>query len=220
MNPQPPPHPLPTEWQRMIDRQLRPRGIDHPRVLDAFSRVDRRAFVLPESVEEAWGDTPLAIGHGQTISQPFIVALMLQTLDPQPTDRILDVGAGSGYQLALLGELVAEVWGIERIAGLAERAERILARRGYDNVHLAVGDGSVGLPAQSPFDGIVCGAAAPEIPPAWIEQLDDDGRIVAPVGRRDVQTLVRIEKRNGRLTRHEVCDVRFVPLIGKDGWEG
>lgn len=202
----------------MIENHLQARGVNDPRVCEAFEQAPREAFVAPEYHGEAYADHPLPIGCGQTISQPYIVGLMLQELDVQPHHRVLDVGAGSGYQSALLGRLAAEVHAIERIETLADRARRTLATLGITNVTMHVGDGTLGLPTHAPFDRILCGAAGPHVPEAWIEQLTDGGRIVMPVGLRDVQTLLRVEKHGEELRRKKLCGVRFVPLIGQQGW--
>jgi protein-L-isoaspartate(D-aspartate) O-methyltransferase len=204
---------------RMVSDQLAARGITDRRVLDAMAQVPRERFV-PEAIQHrAYDDSPLPIGQDQTISQPYIVALTLQELSAGPDDRVLDVGAGSGYQSALLARLAREVWAIERFEPLAERARSRLAGLGVGNVHVVVGDGSEGLAEQTPFDRIVCGAAGPDVPPAWIDQLADGGRIVTPVGSRQVQQLVRLDKHGREVRRHTICDVRFVPLIGRGGWE-
>lgn len=204
---------------RMVARQLEARGITDRRVLDAMAQVPRERFV-PEPIQHrAYDDSPLPIGQDQTISQPYIVALTLQELSAGPDDRVLDVGAGRGYQAALLGKLAGDVWAIERFEPLAERARDRLAELGVENVHVVVGDGSEGLAEQAPFDRIVCGAAGPDVPTAWFDQLTDGGRIVTPVGSRQVQQLIRIDKRGQGFRRHTICDVRFVPLIGRGGWE-
>ncbi len=206
-------------WQEMVRKQLQSRGIDHSRVLEAFRSVDRSAFVPENLQHRAFEDNPLPIGGGQTISQPYIVALTLQELDPRPGDTVLDVGSGSGYQTALLAYLAGSVHAVERLESLAAEARCRLEQQGIANVEIHVGDGTEGLSGLPPFDRIVCAAAAPEIPPAWVEQLAEGGRIVAPIGGRGVQTLVRVEKRRGQLTRTDLCGVRFVPLIGRQGWK-
>jgi len=204
--------------RRMIDLDLRSRGINDPRVLEALEKVPRELFVPPRHRHEAYEDHPLPIGHGQTISQPYVVALMVQQLGPQPQHRVLDVGAGSGYQTAILARLCREVYAIERIAELADRAREALAAVGITNVTVRVGDGSVGWAEHAPFDRIICGAGAPEVPKAWIEQLADGGRIVAPIGDSLSQTLVVVDKHGRDICRRTLCDVRFVPLIGKQAW--
>jgi len=204
--------------RRMVEAHLRGRGIADERIVRAFLSVPRERFVERAYRAEAYADHPLPIGEGQTISQPYVVALMLQELDVRPTHRVLDVGAGSGYQSALLGHLAAEVHAVERIESLASRAQNVLRNLGITNVTIHVGDGTAGLPGEAPFDRIVCGAGAPDVPPAWVDQLVDGGRIVLPVGPRDVQTLLRVEKHGQALRRVELGGVRFVPLIGRSGW--
>ena len=197
---------------------MRARDIRDERVLAAMEEVPRERFVPPELVHSVFEDCPLPIGHGQTVSQPYIVALMVQILEVQAYHRILDVGAGSGYQTAVLARLAGHVYAIERIPELAGRARAALAEIGAANVTLRVGDGSLGWPEEAPFDGIICGAGAPQLPPAWGEQLAEGGRIVAPVGGLDSQSLLVAQKLAGRLRRREVCGVRFVKLIGEGGW--
>ena len=204
--------------REMVRTQMRSRDIRDERVLAALEEVPRELFVPPEQRHAAFEDSPLPIGGGQTISQPYIVALMAQLLEVQPHHRVLDVGSGSGYQTAVLARLAAHVYAIERIPELAERARAVLAEIGVTNVTLRVGDGSLGWPEEAPFDGIICGAGAPDLPPAWEEQLAEGGRIVAPVGGLDSQTPLVAQKLAGRLRRREVCGVRFVKLIGAGGW--
>ena len=205
---------------QMVNTQLIPRGIRDPRVLAAMRRVPRHRFVPSPLWDQAHNDYPLPIGEDQTISQPYIVALMVQELRAGPTDRVLDVGAGSGYQAAVLSRLAKHVYAIERLPELADQASSLLADLGYRNVTIRLGDGTLGWPEEAPFDGIICGAAAPDIPPAWIEQLAEGGWIVAPVGGADSQTLLVAQKIAGRLDRRYLCGVRFVKLIGQEGWEG
>ncbi len=204
--------------RKMIDEQLRRRNISSPEVLQAFETIDRSLFVPDKYASQAYSDCPLPIGFDQTISQPYVVALSLQELDAKPGQRVLDVGAGSGYQTALLACMGVEVFAIERIAELAKAASAKLEKLEISNAHIQVGDGSMGWADQAPFDRIVCGAAAPDVPKAWLEQLADNGRIVLPIGQRDVQTLLRIEKHGSKITRHEICGVQFVPLLGQEGW--
>ena len=185
-----------------------------------MAELPRERFMDPLRRHEAYEDRPVPIGAGQTISQPYIVALMTQELNVQPDHRVLDVGAGSGYQTAVLARLAGEVFAIERIAELARRAAEVLGELGIDNVTLTVGDGSVGWEAHAPYDRILCGAAGPDVPTSWIRQLADGGRIVMPTGGPEVQTLIAVDKHRGEVRRREICGVRFVRLIGKEGWPG
>ena len=203
--------------EKMINL-LRARGIRSQEILDAFRSVPRELFLPPEQAGRAYDDCPMPIGFGQTISQPYIVALMLQELDVRKHHRVLDVGAGSGYQTAILARLVAKVCALERIEDLTERAMGVLAGLGIANVTICTADGSVGWPEEAPFDRIICGAAGPDIPQAWIDQLVDGGVIVAPVGGEGVQKLVRVEKKGNVVRRDQLADVRFVRLIGKAGF--
>ena len=205
--------------REMVSTQIRSRGITDAAVLEAMTTVPRELFVPEEYILEAYADSPLPIGYDQTISQPYIVALMLELLGLDSDSRVLDVGAGSGYQTALLSRLAGEVYAIERIDQLASRAEETLRTLGAKNVTFTIGDGSMGWPEQAPFDRIICGAAAPEIPPAWIEQLADGGRIVAPVGGEMFQDIEILDKRGGEIHRRQSCAVRFVRLIGKQGFD-
>ncbi len=204
---------------RMIEEQLRGRGIRDERLLAAMAKVPREPFISPEDTPKAYADSPLPIGAGQTISQPYIVAAMLEKLDVQPNDRVLEVGTGTGYEAALLGELAGEVWTIERHQQLAERARSILHDLGYANVRVVHGDGSRGLPEHAPFTKILVAAAAPRIPEALVEQLADGGKMILPVGTRDEQQLQLVRKLGEEtiVTNEELC--RFVPLLGEQGWQ-
>lgn len=202
----------------MVRRQLRERGIHDERVLEVMGRLERERFVPPEQRAAAYEDRPLGIGGGQTISQPYIVALMTQELEVRRDHRVLEIGTGSGYQTAILAELAGEVCSVERIEELAAQARRVIEDLGLTNVRFHVGDGSLGWPDEAPFDRILCAAASPEVPPAWTEQLADNGRIIAPVGTVECQRLLRVHKRAGVYERRVVCDVRFVRLIGQQGW--
>ncbi len=204
---------------RMVEEQLRSRGIRDPRLLAAMARVPREEFIASEDFGRAYDDHPLPIGAGQTVSQPYMVAAMVAALEPRSTDRVLEIGAGTGYEAAILGELAAEVWTIERHQELADKAREILSRLGYRNVHVVVGDGSVGLPEPAPFDGILVAAAAPKISDSLLEQLADSGRLVVPVGSRFEQQVQVVRKIGGEIavTTQDAC--RFVPLVGKEGWE-
>lgn len=204
----------------MVEHQLRDRGISDQRVLQAFARVPRHEFVADGFRSQAYEDHPIPIGEGQTISQPYIVGSSLQALAVQPEDRVLDVGTGSGYQTALLAELAREVYSIERYETLARTAEQTLARLGYSNVTIIVGDGTEGLPEHAPYNAIAVSAAAPQIPRALFEQLAEDGRMVIPVGPAHAQQLQLVRKIQGQpqITLLEAC--RFVPLIGTQGYRG
>ncbi len=205
--------------RKMVERDLRGRGIGREDLLDVFARTPRERF-LPESRRtEAYADRPVPIGLGQTISQPYVVALMVQELDPQPNHRILDVGAGSGYQTAILAALCEHVYAAERLNELAERAMTTLASLNVDNVTLGTMDASLGWPEEAPFDRIICGAASPDVPQAWVDQLADGGRIVVPVGGPYIQTLIAVDKEGDKVTRRKICGVRFVKLIGQQGWD-
>jgi protein-L-isoaspartate(D-aspartate) O-methyltransferase len=202
----------------MVEEQLRVRGIRDERVLDAMARVPRHEFVPPEYRNEAYEDHPLPIGDGQTISQPFVVAAMLEALALRPEDGVLEVGTGSGYETAVLAELVRTVYSIDRIATLAERARAALERLGYSNVTVVHGDGSLGLPEAAPFDAIVVSAAAPLVPASLMDQLRDGGRLVIPVGSGFAQELQLVRKIGDNCTVLYLDGVRFVPLIGREGF--
>ena len=205
----------------MVAAQLRARAISDERILSAFGRLPREQFMPPDRISEAYADHPVPIGFGQTISQPFIVALMIQELDLRADHRVLDVGAGSGYQSAVLASVAAEghIFAVERIEALARRAGETLGSLGITNVTIATLDGSEGWPDHAPYDRIICGAAAPDVPRPWIDQLANGGRIILPAGGQDRQTLLAIDKRRGRTVRRKICDVRFVKLIGAHGWQ-
>lgn len=181
--------------------------------------VPRHVFVDPELQERAYHDSPLPIGCDQTISQPYIVALMVEALELTGDERVLEVGTGSGYEAAILARVCGALYSVERIARLAERARTVLEGLGYDNVHLRVGDGAAGWPEAAPFPAMVMSAAARQIPRPLIEQLADDGRLVLPMGEEDAQTLVRLRKGPGGLRDDCLGECRFVKLIGAYGWE-
>lgn len=206
----------------MIDTQIRARGIRSPAVLEAMRRVERASFVPPEERGAAYADGPQAIGHGQTISQPFIVALMSEALDAQPGDRVLEIGAGSGYQTAILLEMGATVFGIERVHALTATAAGRLDHLGYRGARLITADGSTGwpLPAGRPlFDRIMVAAAAPSVPEPLLAQLAPGGRMVIPAGGREVQELLLVTRdRRGHLHSTSIESVRFVPLVGREGF--
>jgi protein-L-isoaspartate(D-aspartate) O-methyltransferase len=204
----------------MVERQLRRRDIEDERVLEAMERVPRERFVPPELRGRAYDDAALPIGGGQTISQPYMVAAICAALALTGRERVLDVGAGSGYQAAVLAELAAEVDTIERLPALAEQARRNLASAGYERVGVHVGDGSRGLPERAPFHAIAVAAAAPNLPQTLYDQLEPRGRLVVPVGERGVQQLeVIVRSPEGPAVVHSV-PCRFVPLVGEEGFSG
>jgi protein-L-isoaspartate(D-aspartate) O-methyltransferase len=202
----------------MVELQLRSRGIRDERVLEAMLHVPRHEFVPPSLQADAYADMPLPIGSGQTISQPYIVAAMLEALEIQPQDRVLEIGTGSGYMTALLAELAAQVVSIERHAELAERARPVLEKLGYRNVQVIVGDGSRGYPPAAPYDRIIASAAAPSIPTALLEQLNEGGRMVIPVGPPHTQQLQLVRKINGQMEMTPLDPCRFVPMIGESAY--
>jgi len=209
------------ERERMVKEQLVPRGISDPAVLDAFRNVPREKFIDPQYQKLAYIDSPLMIGEGQTISQPFTVAMMTQLLKLQPSDKVLEVGTGSGYQAAILAEVVRDgkVLTIERFENLAEKARKILKELKYLNVEVILGDGTKGLPSEAPFDAIIVTAAAPEIPSPLVDQLKIGGRLVMPVGGDWHQEMVRLTKTKEGIERENFGGYRFVPLVGKYGVE-
>ncbi len=209
-----------TQREHMVATQIETRGIAAPGVLDAMRAVPREAFVMEAMRERAYDDSPLPIDAGQTISQPYIVALMAEAAELTADSRVLEIGAGSGYAAAILSRIAAEVWSVERHAELADGARRKLAELGYDNVHVRHGDGTLGWPEHRPFDAILVAAGSPEVPPALLEQLDLDGRLVIPVGADPiVQQLMRIQRvAKEDFRRESLGGVRFVPLVGKEGW--
>jgi len=207
--------------RRMVEEQLVRRGISDPRVLEAMATVPREAFVPADFRSEAYADGPLPIGEGQTISQPFIVALMIEALDLTGDERVLEVGAGSGYAAAVLAELAAEVYAVERQPSLARTAARRLEELGIENVKIVCADGSRGWPERAPYDGIVVAAGAPKVPESLQAQLAIGGRLVIPVGPgRTMQELLRVTRLSETEFRRErLAAVRFVPLVGAEGWE-
>jgi protein-L-isoaspartate(D-aspartate) O-methyltransferase len=201
--------------RQMVQQQLTTRGINDQRVLAAMAKVPREEFVAPESRAASYEDGPLPIGYGQTISQPYIVAFMTEQLRPKPGDRVLEVGTGSGYQAAILAELVSEVYSIEIVEQLAKNAEATLQRLGYKNVHVKIGDGYKGWPEEGPFDAIIVTCAPDKVPQPLVDQLKDDGRMVIPVGDRFAQELYLLEKKNGQLKQSATLPVRFVPMTSE-----
>lgn len=204
--------------ERMVERQLVRRGIADERVLAAFRKVQREAFVPADLAECAYDDNPLPIGEGQTISQPYVVALMAEAARIQPDARVLEVGTGSGYAAAILGELAKEVVTIERHASLAEGARKALAGAGYANVIVITGDGSLGVPERAPYDAILVAAGAPAPPESLKHQLAEGGRLVIPVSANSYQDLKVITRRGEGFEEENLGGVRFVPLVGEEGW--
>jgi protein-L-isoaspartate(D-aspartate) O-methyltransferase len=204
--------------REMLDRQLRSRGITDEQVLAALNRVPREWFVPPELRDRAYADSALPIGADQTISQPYIVALSTQALRITPGLRVLEIGTGSGYQAAVLAELGAEVFTVERIATLSLRARGILDARGYEKIHFRIDDGSLGWPEEAPFDRILVTAMAPELPKSLFAQLRDGGRMVIPIGGTEQQVLQLITKVAGQPVVEDLCKCMFVRLVGEEGW--
>jgi protein-L-isoaspartate(D-aspartate) O-methyltransferase len=211
----PQPSDFAAQRQRMVERQLVTRGINDQRVLAAMAKVPREEFVAPDSRAASYEDGPLPIGYAQTISQPYMVAFMTEQLRLKPNDRVLEVGTGSGYQAAILAELVSEVYSIEIVEPLAKSAEATLQRLGYKNVHVKVGDGYKGWPEEGPFDAIIVTCAPDKVPQPLVDQLKHDGRMVIPVGERFAQHLYLLEKKNGQLKQSATLPVRFVPMTSE-----
>jgi protein-L-isoaspartate(D-aspartate) O-methyltransferase len=209
-----------TRRRRMVDTQLVARGIRHPAVLRAMATVPRERFVSELDAPDPYEDSALPIGQAQTISQPYVVALMLEAIDPEPTDRVLEIGTGSGYAAAVLAEVVAEVYTIERLATLAAASRAQLAELGYRNVHVLEGDGTLGWPEHGPYDGIIVTAGGPDVPAPLLPQLKVRAHLVVPVGSTPrSQELVRVTRcAPDQYTRESLGPVAFVPLIGKAGW--
>jgi protein-L-isoaspartate(D-aspartate) O-methyltransferase len=203
------------ERQRMVEQQLKPRGIRDERVLAAMGKVPREEFVSENLRNQAYADQALPIGHDQTISQPFIVALMTEQLHPQPTDRILEIGTGSGYQTAILAELVKDVYTIEIYEPLAQSASARLSRLGYKNAHVKNGDGYSGWPEVASFDAIIVTCAPDKVPPPLASQLKNGGRMIVPVGAGLDQQLFLLLKNDGQLAERAILPVRFVPMAGE-----
>lgn len=205
--------------KRMVEEQLIPRGIKNEKVLEAFYKVERHKFV-PENVREsAYVDFPVLIGEGQTISQPYIVALMTECLALTGKEKILEIGTGSGYQTAILAELAKEVYSVERFVSLSKRTQEVLCELGYSSIRIKVGDGTLGWPEFAPFDRIIVTAATPRVPEPLSEQLKEEGKLVLPLGESFSQVLTVIEKKKTGLEPKEVCGCVFVPLVGKYGWQ-
>jgi protein-L-isoaspartate(D-aspartate) O-methyltransferase len=210
-----PPSDFTAERQKMVQKQLRARGINDERVLAAMAKVPREEFVPLDSRAGSYADGPLPIGYGQTISQPYIVAFMTEQLRLKPSDRVLEIGTGSGYQTAILAELVSEAYTIEIVEPLAKNAEATLQHLGYKNVHVKAGDGYKGWPEAAPFDAIIVTCAPDRVPQPLTDQLKDGGRMIIPVGERFAQELYLLEKKGGHLKESAVLPVRFVPMAGE-----
>jgi protein-L-isoaspartate(D-aspartate) O-methyltransferase len=217
---------MPTDFQaelaqrraEMVDAQLRRRGIHDERVLRAMEIVPRHEFVPWQLQREAYHDSPVPIGEGQTISQPYIVAHMLEAVRLIPADSVLEVGTGTGYEAAVLSRIVSEVYTIERFASLAEAAKKIFDRLEYTNIHVVIGDGSRGYAEAAPYDAIIVAAAAPRVPGALVEQLKEGGRAIVPVGEADLQQLRLVSKNDEGVQRQTLDACRFVPLVGEEGY--
>ena len=206
---------LASERQRMVQEQLMPRGIHEERVLAAMAKVPREEFVPQEVRPASYTDQPLPIGYSQTISQPYVVAFMTEQLQLKRDDHVLEIGTGSGYQAAILAELVAEVYTIEIVEALAKNAEATLGRLGYKNVHVKAGDGYKGWPEHAPFDAVIVTCAPDHVPQPLVDQMKEGGRMIIPVGAMGEQELYLLEKKNGRLEKRAVLPVRFVPMTGE-----
>jgi protein-L-isoaspartate(D-aspartate) O-methyltransferase len=206
--------------KNMVNEQLVSRGIKDHRILNAFLEVPRHKFVEEYLKYKAYDDYPLSIGYSQTISQPYMVALMTEAINPQPSEKILEIGTGSGYQAAILSRLCLAVYTIERISALASRARKALDDLGYFNIHIRLGDGTMGLPKDAPYDGIIVTAGAPHVPESLIGQLREDGRLIIPVGDEGIQDLRRITRTKDGVKEESLGGCRFVKLIGKNGWQG
>ena len=203
---------------RMVDTQLSVRGLCDARVLEVFRKVPRHRFVRPQDLNYAYDDHPLSIGYGQTISQPYMVALMTQELRADKNCKVLEIGTGSGYQTAILAELAGEVYTVERITELGDRAQDVLRELGYGNVHFRVGDGTVGWREEGPFDRIMVTAGGPKTPPSLTDQLADDGVMLIPIGPMYRQELTSVVKHKGKVSSQTVCGCVFVKLLGQEGW--
>ena len=203
--------------RRMVKYQIEARGINDKLILDAFMNVERHKFVLPKYINYAYNDSPLPISSGQTISQPYIVAFMTDALALQKSDKVLEIGTGSGYQAAILAQLCDSVFTVEIFKELSEKAQRIFSESGYENIYCRIGDGFRGWPEYAPFDAIIVTCAPTDIPEPLEDQLAEGGRMIIPVGSYPVQNLILLNKRKGKIRRQNVLPVRFVPMINKEG---
>jgi protein-L-isoaspartate(D-aspartate) O-methyltransferase len=203
----------------MVREQLIPRGIKNQKVLDAFRKIERHKFIPENLRNSAYADFPVPIGEGQTISQPYIVALMTECLNLNGQDKVLEIGTGSAYQAAILAELAGEVYTIERFETLSRKAETILNELGYTNIKIKLGDGTLGWEEARPFDKIIITAASPRIPLPLTEQLKENGKLILPLGESFSQVLTLVEKKKGKLEFMDICGCVFVPLVGKYAWK-
>jgi protein-L-isoaspartate(D-aspartate) O-methyltransferase len=208
-----------SERLAMVEEQLRHRGISDPRVLEAMAKVPRHLFVPQDYQSSAYEDRPLPIGEGQTISQPYMVAIMTQSLELNGREKVLEIGTGSGYQAAILAELAGTVYTVERISSLTQSAQKVLGGLGYENIFFRTGDGSKGWPEEAPFGGIIVTAGAPDIPQTFKTQLAERGILVIPTGPRYTQTLFKLTREGNKFIEEDVTGCVFVPLVGDYGWK-
>jgi protein-L-isoaspartate(D-aspartate) O-methyltransferase len=209
---------LEVKKRSMIDSQLKSRGISSLEVLRAMSVVPREKFVSSEFIEAAYNDGPLSIGSGQSISQPYMVAMMTEALMLRKNDKVLEIGTGSGYQAAVLQEISSHIYSIEKICSLAENAKTLLGSLGYSDIVIKVGDGTLGWPEEAPFDAIIVTSGSPSVPETLMSQLADNGRMIIPVGSMTHQRIIRITRTEGNFNKEELLSCVFVPLIGEHGW--
>lgn len=205
--------------KRMVEEQLISRGIKNKRILDAFYKVERHNFIPADLRTSSYADFPVCIGEGQTISQPYIVALMTECLDLNGEEKVLEIGTGSGYQTAILAELTREVYTIERFESLGKKAEAMFGELGYINIKIRISDGTLGWPEEAPFDRIIITAASPQIPLLLPEQLKEGGKLILPLGESFSQVLTLVEKKENKLESTDICGCVFVPLVGKYGYK-
>lgn len=205
--------------KKMVEQQLVQRGIKDPRLLEIFKKIERHRFIPEELQINAYADFPLPIGNGQTISQPYIAALMTENLELTGEEKVLEIGTGSGYQAVILSKLAKEVYTIERLSDLAEKAEAVFNELGCKDIKLKIGDGTLGWPQEAPFDRIIVTAASPSLPLPLAEQLKEGGRLILPLENNLGQALTLVEKKEGKLHYQKICGCIFVPLIGRYGYK-